>query len=91
MIENSIDTSHFPYVHPDINAIRDDPVILDFEVKQNCLELTFETKFSAPSGGAFRGPTALASYSAFTEGRRQYRVSYHSWPRLFVQWTEDDS
>jgi phenylpropionate dioxygenase-like ring-hydroxylating dioxygenase large terminal subunit len=74
MIENFIDTSHFPYVHPDINATRDDPVIPAFEVKQNGLELSFETKFTAPSGGAFRGPTALASYSAFTEGRRQYRV-----------------
>jgi phenylpropionate dioxygenase-like ring-hydroxylating dioxygenase large terminal subunit len=74
MIENFIDTSHFPYVHPDINATRDDPVIPEFEVKQNGLELCFETKFRAPSGGTFRGPTTLASYSAFTEGRRQYRV-----------------
>lgn len=74
MIENFIDTSHFPYVHPDINATRDNPVIPEFEVIQSGLELSFETKFSPPSGGAFRGPTALASYSAFTEGRRQYRV-----------------
>jgi phenylpropionate dioxygenase-like ring-hydroxylating dioxygenase large terminal subunit len=74
MIENFIDTSHFPYVHPDINATRDDPVIPDFEVKHNGLELTFETRFTAPSGGAFRGPNALASYTAFTEGRRHYRV-----------------
>jgi phenylpropionate dioxygenase-like ring-hydroxylating dioxygenase large terminal subunit len=74
MIENFIDTSHFPYVHPGINATEDDPVIPDFQVKENGVELSFETKFSAPSGGAFRGPTALASYSAFTEGRRQYRV-----------------
>jgi phenylpropionate dioxygenase-like ring-hydroxylating dioxygenase large terminal subunit len=74
VIENFIDTSHFPYVHPDINATRDDPIIPDFEVKQNGLELSFETKFTAPPGGAFRGPAALASYSAFTEGRRQYRV-----------------
>jgi phenylpropionate dioxygenase-like ring-hydroxylating dioxygenase large terminal subunit len=74
MIENFIDTSHFPYVHPGINATRDDPVIPEFEVKQNGLELSFETKFAAPSGGAFRGPAALASYSAFTEGRRQYKV-----------------
>ena len=74
MIENFIDTSHFPYVHPDINATRDDPVIPDFKVKHNGLELSFETKFTAPSGGTFRGPNALSSYSAFTEGRRQYRV-----------------
>jgi phenylpropionate dioxygenase-like ring-hydroxylating dioxygenase large terminal subunit len=74
IIENFIDTSHFPYVHPGINASRDDPVIPDFEVKQNGLELSFETKFGAPSGGTFRGPAALASYRAFTEGRRQYRV-----------------
>lgn len=74
MIENFIDTSHFPYVHPDINATRDDPVIPDFEVKHSGLELNFETKFTAPAGGAFRGPNALASYSAFTEGRRQYRI-----------------
>jgi phenylpropionate dioxygenase-like ring-hydroxylating dioxygenase large terminal subunit len=74
MIENFIDTSHFPYVHPGINATRDDPVIPDFEVMQDGLELSFETKFGAPSSGAFRGPAALASYSAFTEGRRQYRV-----------------
>ncbi len=74
MIENFIDTSHFPYVHPDLNATRDDPVIPDFEVMQNGLELSFETKFTAPTTGSFRGPSALASYSAFTEGRRQYRV-----------------
>jgi len=74
MIENFIDTSHFPYVHPDINATRDDPIIPDFEIKQNGLELSFETKFTAPSGGTFQGPAALAFYSAFTEGRRQYRV-----------------
>jgi phenylpropionate dioxygenase-like ring-hydroxylating dioxygenase large terminal subunit len=74
MIENFIDSSHFPYVHPDINATRDDPVIPEFDVKQHGLELSFETKFSAPSGGVFRGPTVLASYSAFTEGRRQYRI-----------------
>jgi phenylpropionate dioxygenase-like ring-hydroxylating dioxygenase large terminal subunit len=74
MIENFIDTSHFPYVHPDINATRDDPVIPDFEVKHGGLEINFETQFTAPAGGTFRGPNALASYSAFTEGRRQYRV-----------------
>jgi phenylpropionate dioxygenase-like ring-hydroxylating dioxygenase large terminal subunit len=74
MIENFIDTSHFPYVHPDINATRDDPVIPDFQVERSALELYFETKFTAPSGAAFQGPNALASYSAFTEGRRQYRV-----------------
>jgi phenylpropionate dioxygenase-like ring-hydroxylating dioxygenase large terminal subunit len=74
MIENFIDTSHFPYVHPDINATRDDPVIPDFEVEQNGSALTFETKFTAPATGEFRGPAALASYSAFTEGRRQYKV-----------------
>ena len=74
MIENFIDTSHFPYVHPGINATPDDPVIPEFEVKQNGFELSFETKFTAPPSGAFRGPSALASYSAFTEGRRQYRV-----------------
>ena len=49
MIENFIDTSHFPYVHPDINATPDDPVIPEFEVKQNGFELSFETKFTAPS------------------------------------------
>jgi phenylpropionate dioxygenase-like ring-hydroxylating dioxygenase large terminal subunit len=53
MIENFIDTSHFPYVHPDINATRDDPVIPDFKVKHNGLELSFETKFTAPSGGSW--------------------------------------
>ena len=73
-IENFIDTSHFPFVHPDLNATRDDPVIPEFEVKQDGLELSFETKFTAPSGELFRGPAPLASYSAFTEGRRQYRV-----------------
>jgi phenylpropionate dioxygenase-like ring-hydroxylating dioxygenase large terminal subunit len=74
MIENFVDTSHFPYVHPGINATRDDPIIPDFEVKQNGLELSFETKFTAPPERSFRGPSALSSYSAFTEGRRQYRV-----------------
>jgi phenylpropionate dioxygenase-like ring-hydroxylating dioxygenase large terminal subunit len=74
LIENFIDSSHFPYVHPNINATRDDPVIPDFEVKQDGLELTFETKFTAPSERAFLGPGALSSYKAFTEGRRQYRV-----------------
>jgi phenylpropionate dioxygenase-like ring-hydroxylating dioxygenase large terminal subunit len=74
MIENFIDTSHFSYVHPGINATRDDPVIPDFQVKQSGLELYFETRFTAPSGNEFQGPNALASYSAFTEGRRQYRV-----------------
>ncbi len=74
MIENFIDTSHFPYVHPDINATRDNPVIPDFEVKESGFELSFETKFAAPPEGTFRGPSALSSYSAFTEGRRQYRV-----------------
>ena len=75
MIENFIDTSHFPYVHTGINATRDDPLIPDFKVTHNGLELCFETRFTAPSGDAFQGPNALASYSAFTEGRRQYRVA----------------
>jgi phenylpropionate dioxygenase-like ring-hydroxylating dioxygenase large terminal subunit len=74
MIENFIDTSHFPYVHPGINATRDNPVIPAFQVNRNGLDLYFETTFSAPSGETFRGPSALASYRAFTEGRRQYRV-----------------
>jgi phenylpropionate dioxygenase-like ring-hydroxylating dioxygenase large terminal subunit len=74
MIENFIDTSHFPYVHPDISATRDDPLIPAFQVEHSGLELYFETKFTAPSGDAFQAPNALASYSAFTEGRRQYRV-----------------
>jgi phenylpropionate dioxygenase-like ring-hydroxylating dioxygenase large terminal subunit len=74
MIENFIDTSHFPYVHTGINATRDDPLIPDFEVTRNGLELCFEARFTAPSVDTFRGPNTLASYSAFTEGRRQYRV-----------------
>lgn len=74
MIENFIDTSHFPYVHPAINATPDDPVIPDFPVQRRGQELYFETRFTAPSGDVFRGPISLASYTAFTEGRRQYRV-----------------
>jgi vanillate O-demethylase monooxygenase subunit len=74
MIENFIDTSHFPYVHPGINATPDDPVIPDFEVTRNGIELCFESRFTAPAAENFRGPAALASSSAFTEGRRQYRV-----------------
>jgi phenylpropionate dioxygenase-like ring-hydroxylating dioxygenase large terminal subunit len=74
MIENFIDTSHFPYVHPGINATPDDPVIPDFPVMRNGLELRFETRFTAPSADTFRGPDTLASFSAFTEGRRRYRV-----------------
>jgi phenylpropionate dioxygenase-like ring-hydroxylating dioxygenase large terminal subunit len=74
MIENFIDTSHFPYVHPGINATPDDPVIADFPVMRKGLDLYFETRFTAPSAETFRGPNTLASYSAFTEGRRQYRV-----------------
>jgi phenylpropionate dioxygenase-like ring-hydroxylating dioxygenase large terminal subunit len=74
MVENFVDTSHFPYVHPGINATEDDPVIPDFPVTRSGLELYFETKFTAPSSEAFRGPNTLASYGAFTEGRRQYRV-----------------
>jgi phenylpropionate dioxygenase-like ring-hydroxylating dioxygenase large terminal subunit len=74
MIENFIDVSHFPYVHTGINATRDNPVIPEFEVGENGLEFYFETTFSAPSRETFRGPSALGSYSAFTEGRRQYRV-----------------
>ena len=74
MIENFIDTSHFPYVHPGINATPDDPVIPDFPVERRVQGLYFETRFTAPSGDAFRGPSSLASYAAYTEGRRQYRV-----------------
>jgi vanillate O-demethylase monooxygenase subunit len=74
MIENFIDTSHFPYVHTGINATPDNPVIPDFPVTREGSELYFETRFTAPSAETFRGPNTLASYSAFTEGRRQYRV-----------------
>src|SRR5262249_19719097 len=74
MIENFIDTSHFPFVHPGINATPDDPVIPEFTVERQARGLNFETTFKAPSGDLFRGPRLLASYEAYTEGRRQYRV-----------------
>ena len=74
MIENFIDTSHFPFVHPGINATPDDPVIPEFTVERQAHGLYFETNFKAPSGDLFRGPRSLASYEAYTEGRRQYRV-----------------
>src|SRR5262249_56072346 len=51
MIENFIDTSHFPYVHPGINATPDAPVIPDFKVERQAHGLYFETTFKAPSGG----------------------------------------
>jgi phenylpropionate dioxygenase-like ring-hydroxylating dioxygenase large terminal subunit len=74
LVENFIDPSHFPYVHAGLNATADDPVLPAFEVRRTPEELRFETRFTAPTSGTFQGPAALASYAAFTEGRRQYRV-----------------
>ena len=74
LVENFIDASHFPYVHPGLNATADNPVLPAFEVQRTADELRFETRFTAPTSNTFQGPTALASYAAFTEGRRQYRV-----------------
>ena len=74
MIENFIDTSHFPFVHTGINATPDDPRIPDFPVTCSGAELHFETRFAAPTREQFRGPAVLAAYGAYTEGRREYRV-----------------
>ena len=74
MIENFIDTSHFPFVHAGINATPDAPTIPDFAVERRGQELHFETRFTAPAPERFQGPAALASYGAYTEGLRRYRV-----------------
>jgi phenylpropionate dioxygenase-like ring-hydroxylating dioxygenase large terminal subunit len=74
MIENFIDTSHFPFVHTGINATPEDARIPDFPVRCRGDELHFETRFAAPTLAQFRGPAVLAASGAYTEGRRQYRV-----------------
>ena len=86
MIENFIDTSHFPYVHPDINATRDDPVIPDFEVKQNGLELASRRSLPLPPAELFGGQTHYPPTVHLPRGGANTELSYHSWRRLFVRW-----
>jgi phenylpropionate dioxygenase-like ring-hydroxylating dioxygenase large terminal subunit len=74
MIENFIDTSHFPFVHAGINASPENPRIPDFAVEERGDELYFEVEFEPLPRDAFAGPAALADYEAYTGGRRHYRV-----------------
>jgi phenylpropionate dioxygenase-like ring-hydroxylating dioxygenase large terminal subunit len=74
MIENFIDTSHFPFVHAGLNASPENPRLADFAVEQRGDELTFATEFAPLAREQFAGPAALADLEAFTGGRRRYRV-----------------
>ena len=51
MVDNFADVAHFPWVHPGVNAARDNPRTPDFVVRRRGDELDYAIDLPVPSQG----------------------------------------